>query len=378
MFKETAEALNDSIDAITKDWVDDLRRSKRTEVHKTMLTAEIVDGMKAILQNLAQAVEAHQAPDNETAPLSIITGPLNVPKSRVKSIGTRPLSGPLELAQRLAADHGRLRHTQRFELHEVVIEYIKLRQHLWNSLELASKERKLKVTVEMTQYLDRLLDELMLSSTESYHDAAVRDLEKRAIHDPLTQLYNKEYFRKRLHEELRRAIRHQESLTVAMLDMDMLKPINDTYGHQAGDAAIIAVASAIRETCRQADVPCRYGGDEFAVILPETVKLQSRIYAERVMAALHNLTVMVSDLAASSPEAEPGTSAGRTAEDAKALTITTDSLGSGALPLMVPVPSISVGLASFPEDGRNPEMLIARADAALYRAKRAGRNKISF
>jgi diguanylate cyclase (GGDEF)-like protein len=194
----------------------------------------------------------------------------------------------------------------------------------------------------------------------------VRDLESRAIRDPLTQLYNKDFFAQRLNQEMRRAVRHSEPLTVAMIDMDLLKTINDTYGHPVGDAVISAVAAVIRDTSRQSDVPCRYGGDEFAVILPETTKLQGCAFGERLMRAVQNLTIVVAvgsqehgaDLSA------PGNPNG-------------EAQGESAMPLLAPVPSLSIGLASFPEDARNPEMLLAKADAALYRAKREGRNRIA-
>src|SRR3712207_766433 len=147
-----------------------------------------------------------------------------------------------------------------------------------------------------------------------------------------------------------------------MIDMDHLKSINDTYGHPVGDTVIRAVATAIRESSRQSDVPCRYGGDEFAVILPETTKHQAQVFGERILEAVCNMNVVVAS------GAEP------VMEDA----VTAQTSDGGASPLIVPVPGVSIGLASFPEDGRNPEVLIAKADAALYRSKNQGRNRVSI
>jgi diguanylate cyclase (GGDEF)-like protein len=247
-----------------------------------------------------------------------------------------------------------------------MIEFVKLRQAIWETLRVAAAAQSVTISLQVIQHFDLLLDEMMLISVGHYYAASVRELEKRAIHDPLTELYNKEHFHQRLHQELRRALRQQSALSVAMIDMDNLKPINDTYGHAVGDAVILAVASAISDTCRQSDIPCRYGGDEFAVILPETNKAQALIFAERLLHNVQSLSAVVitgnkavvttSDL----DQNEVGSEMRRTDE-----------------PLVVPVPSISVGLASFSEDGRNPEMLLAKADASLYRAKREGRNRIA-
>ncbi|MDQ3928549.1 MAG: diguanylate cyclase [Chloroflexota bacterium] len=366
MFKEIADILTQNIDEITRRWVEALRQSQRTEVQKHMLTAEIVDGIKAILANLAQAIENREAPEHETLPLFLISGsdsasPPN-PQTR-KPRGTRPLGGPFAWAQTAAASQGKQRHAQDYELHEVLLEWIMLRQITWDVLRVETAVHEVSISIEFVQYFDRLLDEIALGSLENYYNASVRDLEKRAIRDPLTQLYNKDYFRQRLNEELRRAVRYGEPMTVAMIDMDGLKPLNDTYGHPVGDAVIQAVGSAIRNSSRQPDVPCRYGGDEFAVILPETTKVQARVMAERILRSLQNSTVVV-------------TQAGQTLSSPNQVPEKSEVLATTNLPLMVPVPTVSIGLASFPDDARNPEMLIAKADAALYQAKRAGRNRI--
>lgn len=366
MFKEIAEILTQNIDEITRRWVEGLRQSQRMEVQKSMLTAEIVDGIKAILANLSQAIESREAPDHETLPLFLISGAdsTSVPSAEARRArGTKPLGGPFAWAQTAAASQGKQRHSQEYELHEVLLEWIMLRQIVWDVLRVETAVHELLVPVEFVQYFDRLLDEMALSSLENYYNASVRDLEKRAIHDPLTQLYNKDYFRQRLNEELRRAVRYAEPLTVAMIDMDGLKPINDTYGHPVGDAVIQAVGAAIRNSSRQPDVPCRYGGDEFAVILPETNKTQARVMTERILRSLQNASVVV-------------TQAGQTLTGGGTGGSETEMLSTTNLPLMVSVPTVSIGLASFPDDARNPEMLIAKADAALYQAKRGGRNRI--
>ncbi len=389
MFTEIARTLKENIDEITRRWVDELRLSERTQVHNQLLTAEIVNGTKAMLANLAEAIEGREAPDRETVPIASVsrsaenqvasqsgtststTAPItttqNLIAAKARAYSTRPLSGPLARAQQAAAAHGKLRHTQDYQLHEVILEYIKLRQVIWSTMQASNQENATDVNLDMIAYVDRLFDELMLISLENFYDTSVRDLEKRAVRDPLTQLYNKDFFHQRLNEELRRAVRYAEPVTVAIIDMDLLKQINDTYGHPVGDAVIAAVGAAIKDTSRQNDIPCRYGGDEFAVILPETPKDQSHAFAERLVRAVQNVTVVVAPNDPGSAKGEKGTPEDEPREE-----------GETRMPLMAPVPTLSIGLASFPDDARNPETLLAKADEAMYRAKKEGRNRISF
>jgi diguanylate cyclase (GGDEF)-like protein len=364
MLTRIADILAHNIDAITREWVDELRTTDRTEIHKQLLTSEIVNGTKALLFNLAESLADKQITE-QTAGTALPTptvprlpDPDNLVGARPR--GTAPLNNPLIRAGHVAASHGKVRHTQNYEFHEILLEFVKLRQIILRRILSEANPSEHAGFIEGFLAFDLLYDELMLTAIESYHQASVRDLEKRAIRDPLTQLYNKEYYGQRLGEELRRALRADEPLTVAMIDMDRLKHINDTFGHGAGDSAIQAIAAAIRDTCRRGDVPCRIGGDEFVVILPETNSLQARIFAERLMRGLTAVTFIVG--AGDGTKVAPGSSTG---------------LDQARTTRVVPVPTISVGLATFPDDARNPETLMAKADAALYRAKNAGRNIIS-
>ncbi len=396
MFKEAAYLLNSNIDKIVKIWVDALRQSGRTEVHKHMLTSEIVGGVKAMLANLASAIEHQEVPENESLPVIETAGSTSERQpgpstgslftTWAGALSTRPLAGPLSRALQTSAALGKNRQLQGYMLHEVVLEYVKLRQAIWTALHEARATGAFSEDVfalDFARYLDMLLDELMLTGIENYYSASIRDLEKRAVRDALTQLYNSDYFRQRLQEEVRRAQRHMEPVTVAMIDMDNLKTINDTYGHQVGDVVIAAVATAIRNSCRHSDVPCRYGGDEFAVILPETTKIQGLAFAERLLRQMQTMRVRITPApppargGPTAPAPQPRTTAEiETATTAAGAEAKTGAEGQQSA-FILPAPGISIGLASFPEDGRTPEMLIAKADAALYRAKRAGRNRAS-
>ena len=326
-----------------------------------MLTAEIVSGTKGMLASLAAAIAEQATPDGETIPIELIQNTVSTAAQapstpRGRKTTTHLEGNSLEFALDAAVSLGKLRQKQDYQMHEVLLEYVALRQAIWDTLRAIAPDYEVEPSLDLSRYVDRLFDELLIHTVEAYYEAGVRDLEKRAIRDPLTQLYNKEYFAQRLHEEMRRALRHRQSLTLAMMDMDRLKEVNDTYGHQAGDAMIKAVTKAICDTCRQIDIPCRYGGDEFVVILPETTKAQAMVFVERLLRAVRDTTVVIPHAGSPVAEGEAGDKPGEP---------------------VISVPTLSVGLASFPEDGRNPETLISKADAALYRAKHLGRNVVS-
>lgn len=161
-----------------------------------------------------------------------------------------------------------------------------------------------------------------------------------ADRDPLTGFYNHRYLHERLSEEVVRAVRTRRPLSVVMLDLDDFKLVNDTFGHVYGDRVLVHVAEMIRTTLRASDVAARYGGDEFALILPETGAEDAARVAERILDAFH---------------ASPFAADGR------------QSFPVGA----------SIGVATHPRDGRSATELIAMADAGLYRAKGAGGNRVA-
>jgi diguanylate cyclase (GGDEF)-like protein len=160
------------------------------------------------------------------------------------------------------------------------------------------------------------------------------DLRKRADRDPLTGFYNHRYLHERMGEEVVRSQRGRRSLSVMMLDLDDFKLVNDTFGHLFGDRYLAWTAELIRATLRASDVPARYGGDEFAVILPDTDAAEASRAAERILDAFRDRPF--------------------TAE-------------RGPVPIVA-----SIGVATFPADGRTATELIAAADRALYEVKRDG------
>lgn len=149
-----------------------------------------------------------------------------------------------------------------------------------------------------------------------------------AVTDPMTDLANRREFDARLHHEVERSLRQGTPLALLLLDVDKLKLINDRGGHAAGDAAIRAVATCLREVGRSTDLPARLGGDEFAVLAPSTTGEEATALAQRYRAAF------------------------RRTKPAAA--------------------TVSIGIADLGSKGSSPEALLAAADAALYAAKSLG------
>lgn len=164
-------------------------------------------------------------------------------------------------------------------------------------------------------------------------------LRQQSIHDPLTGLYNRRYLEEVLTRELARAERKNAALAVIVLDVDHFKRFNDTFGHEAGDAVLCAMARMMERQIRGSDVACRFGGEEFVLVLPEANLGIARQRAELLREATQTMRV---------------------------------SLGAKSLGAV----NISLGLAVFPQHGRKGEELIQAADAALYRAKQSGRNRV--
>ncbi len=164
-----------------------------------------------------------------------------------------------------------------------------------------------------------------------------KDLQKLAVTDDLTQVYNYRYLKTALRRELKRAARFRQQLSVVMIDVDNLKTYNDVNGHLRGSFLLKQLAGLCVEQVRSFDVLAKYGGDEFTIILPQTNRQGAIVVAERVRSAV--------------------------AEHAFAL----------APPGRI---TVSLGVATFPEDGQDPLGLLQAADHALYLAKRRGRNRV--
>jgi diguanylate cyclase (GGDEF)-like protein len=165
-------------------------------------------------------------------------------------------------------------------------------------------------------------------------------VQQQAVTDELTGLWNKRQFHERMDTEIDRTARFGTPLGLVMIDIDNFKSVNDTYGHLQGDRVLVEVARVLHKLSRDVDLPARYGGEEMAVVLPQTDLGGAEQQAERIRAAIEGMGVRRLD-------------------------------GGGVLPI-----TASFGVASLPGEAEDKSALIAAADAALYRAKRAGKNRV--
>lgn len=178
----------------------------------------------------------------------------------------------------------------------------------------------------------------LVRSLASQAAVALRNvqLEDLSFKDGLTGVYNRRYLMLRVEEEVKRHARLQQPVSLVFVDLDRFKEINDQFGHSAGDEALRAVAQLLVKQSRGFTVITRYGGDEFAVLLMDTPKSGAVNYAERIRTVVER-----------------------------------QAFGHGSL-------TLSLGVASLPEDGPSGPDLISAADKALYEAKRLGRNRVGI
>ena len=183
----------------------------------------------------------------------------------------------------------------------------------------------------------RILSSLATQAASALENVNFWELQQLlAITDPLTNLSNFRFLKTSLRREIKQSCRYDRPLSVAILDLDDFKAVNDTYGHQAGDELLKAVAAVLSERVRGADMVARYGGEEFAVVLPETSRPAALLVAEHLRRGVEDIWL----------PGFPGVHV-----------------------------TASIGLATFPGDAQDDEELIGKADEALYRAKGAGKNR---
>ncbi len=167
-----------------------------------------------------------------------------------------------------------------------------------------------------------------------------REIKRQSLIDPLTQAYNRHYFVDRLTSEVERAARYARPVSILFVDLDDFKLINDKYGHLQGDEVLRMLGKLFTESLRDVDVVCRYGGDEFVILLPETETSMALPAAEKLLRSVRSHAFSVLD------------------DPARTLSVT-----------------ISIGLSTL-RAGQSDDALLKAADAALYRAKSLGRNRV--
>jgi len=183
-----------------------------------------------------------------------------------------------------------------------------------------------------------LLEKLRINNQEL--EEANSFLHEMAIRDGLTGLYNHRHFQEALTAEVMRSRRHEREFSLIFFDVDHFKTFNDTHGHPEGDALLKKLGQLMQERLRNTDIACRYGGEEFVLLLPETSKRGAVVLAE-------NLRMNIETTVFIGAETQP----------------------MGQI-------TVSIGVATFPGDGEEAARLLENVDQALYRAKQGGRNRV--
>lgn len=190
-------------------------------------------------------------------------------------------------------------------------------------------EASLRFTSQCAEHISLAVANVKLR--DELHDQSTRD--------PLTGLYNRRYFMEAFRNELGMSQRKEDALSILSFDADKFKTFNDNHGHDAGDMVLRAIGEKMGEIMRSDDICCRYGGEEFVVLLPKTKLKDALTAAEKLRSAIEDTKIRY---------------------------------GTSNLPRV----TISIGVSSFPDHGNMPQDLLNAADAALYAAKDAGRNCI--
>lgn len=192
-------------------------------------------------------------------------------------------------------------------------------------------------------YISKPFEPQELVARVRSHLQRLSELRNMAIRDGLTRCFNHKYFKMRLEQEMSRARRYRDNLTLGMLDIDYFKQINDTHGHPAGDAVLAHLANIVVASVRSTDVVARYGGEEFGILFVQAGATEAGIITNRLREriAQHRFSIAAGV--------------------------------AGAEPIEIPV-TVSIGVAQYFDD--DMQSFLRRADGALYDAKRAGRNQV--
>ena len=225
----------------------------------------------------------------------------------------------------------------RLNLKAFIVLPISLHQKILGAL-LVEFNRRSKLLLSEIKSLSSYANQLGIALENARLYEVVETL---SITDGLTQIYNRGYFDRTFKRELNRSARYKHPISLIMGDIDHFKVYNDNNGHQAGDKALYKIGQILKENIRETDFACRYGGEEFVIILTETGK-------EGVLSKAEELRRRVEEYHFPDEEKQP----------------------EGRL-------TISFGVASFPEDAITEEDLLRKADKALYRSKEKGRNRVS-
>jgi diguanylate cyclase (GGDEF)-like protein len=237
-----------------------------------------------------------------------------------------------------AADLGLLQRQEAGAIGSLADNLCALEDAIWERLSegLRHQDRDL---LELVRILRLGLHRIMTAAAEAYHENSNAELDRLAHTDALTGLYNRRYWEPELERHVELYKRYRHPFAILMLDFDNLKWVNDTFGHAAGDTALTHLATVMRMNVRDVDIPCRFGGDEFLILMPEADKNAILMVGRRI---------------------------------AESINKTRFKLGRSFASLQV-----SFGAAACPEDASEADALVQAADASLYQAKQHNKERLA-
>jgi diguanylate cyclase (GGDEF)-like protein/PAS domain S-box-containing protein len=218
----------------------------------------------------------------------------------------------------------------------IFFEDVTERHRVQSRLEQLNRELETRVS-ERTSLLESSVHDLKTALLDA--EKLRKELREQAIRDPLTGLYNRRYLEETLAHEVARSVRAHSPLSLLMFDMDNFKQLNDVFGHAMGDAVLKGVGRFVAQHVRAQDVVCRFGGDEFIIVMPETPLEGANAKAGQLLTALQGLRQEMMEM-------------------------------------QLPQVDFSMGVATLPENGESCVALLKSVDDALYRAKQQGGGRV--
>jgi diguanylate cyclase (GGDEF)-like protein len=238
--------------------------------------------------------------------------------------------GPGGLYYRQASALGLLQHDETGGSGPLTDSLDALEEAVWDRLASGLRQQDREV-LELARIMRKALHRVMTTAAEAYHQRTSAELDRLAHTDTLTGLHNRRYLQQELERHVELYKRYKHPFAVLMLDLDSLKLVNDTFGHAAGDDALKHLAAAMRSNIRDTDIPCRFGGDEFIILMPEADRNAIQAVGRRIAETISKARVR---------------------------------LGGGYVSL-----EVSFGASACPGDGTSAELLMKVADTNLYAAK---------
>jgi diguanylate cyclase (GGDEF)-like protein/PAS domain S-box-containing protein len=331
------------------NWVRELEERNREII--------LLGKMSKVLQTCSSLEEAHQVLAGLVQPLfPEFFGALFIIKSENNSIGFVASWGDEKFKHQLYSSHNesllsKCENCYLIEVNNRELSHHQVNKCQWNSetfcIPIVAQGKLLGILhlcANKPEQFNVAKQQLALTVVENISLTLANlklyeELQQQSIRDPLTGLYNRRYLEEYLEREIQRAMRNSLSLAVMMIDVDHFKQFNDKFGHEAGDTVLRELGNFLQKEFRGSDVVCRYGGEEFTIILPEISKQNAFNRAEKVRKGVKHLNIQ------------------HWSNRLNAITI-------------------SLGVACFPEDGLTGTALMQAADEALYSAKQLGRDRV--